>query len=77
MPEYYFRVPSGKYCNGAGDATELPDSAAARSEALKIWSDLTREIASELEARSEWRMQVADASGTVLMEIRTVLAVAP
>jgi hypothetical protein len=60
MPEYYFRVPQGKYSNGLGEVAELPDSSAACSHALTIWSDLARGIATELQSEPEWRMEVAD-----------------
>lgn len=76
MPTFHFRVPRGRYCNGFGEPTELPDSEAARREALKIWRDLVPGIAAELEQTSKWQMEVADASGKVLFEIRTVVDVA-
>jgi Domain of unknown function (DUF6894) len=76
MPKYYFRVPRGKYSDFQGEATELPDGDAARKEALKIWGDLARGIASQLETEAEWRLDVADGSGKILMEIRTVVDVA-
>jgi hypothetical protein len=76
MPTFHFRVPRGRYSNGFGEATELPDSDAARREALKIWRDLVPGIAEDLEQASKWQMEVADASGKVLIEIRTVIDIA-
>ncbi len=76
MPKFHFRVPRGRYSNGHGEATELPDSDAARREALKIWRDLIPGIAADLEHASKWQLEVADASGNVLIEIRTVVDVA-
>ena len=77
MPQYFFRVPKGRYSNGRGEATDLPDSAAARQEALKIWRDLVPGIAADLVNDPKWKMEVADHSGKVLMEIRTIIDVAP
>jgi hypothetical protein len=76
MPNYYFRVPAGRYCNGYGEATELPDCDAARQEALKIWRDLVPGIAAELASQAKWKMQVADERGNILIEIRTEVEVA-
>ena len=77
MPQYYFRIPRGRYFNGAGEATELPDRFAARLEALKIWRDLMPGIAADQKSDPTWRMEVADPSGKVLMKIRTVVDIAP
>jgi len=76
MPKFRFRVPRGRYSNGQGEVTELPDTDAARREALKIWRDLIPGIAADLEQTPKWQMEVADASGKVLLEICTVVEVA-
>jgi hypothetical protein len=76
MPKYYFRVRRGKYSDVRGEATELADGNAARKEALKIWSDLARGLVAELESEPEWRMEVADGSGNILIAIRTLVEVA-
>jgi hypothetical protein len=76
MPEYYFRVPLGRYSNSQGEMAELPDSSAACSLALSIWSDLARGIATELKSEPEWRMEVADGSGKVLIKLRALVEIA-
>jgi hypothetical protein len=73
MSKYYFHLPQGRYAGARSEATELPDSDAARKEALKIWSDLARDIATDLETEPMWRMEVADGSGKILIEVRTVV----
>jgi hypothetical protein len=76
MPEYSFRVPRGKYSNGQGEVAALPDSSAACNHALTIWSDLAHEIANELKSEPEWRMEVADGSGNVLIKLRALIEIA-
>jgi hypothetical protein len=76
MTEYYFRVPRGKYSNGQGEVAELPDRSAACNHALAIWSGLAREIAAELKSEPEWRMEVADRSGKVLIKLSALIEIA-
>jgi hypothetical protein len=73
MSKYYFRVPHGRYAGGQSEATEFADNDAARAEALKVWGDLARDIATDLASEPEWRMEVADGSGKVVIRIRTVV----
>jgi hypothetical protein len=73
MSEYYFRVPHGRYAGVQSEATELADNDAARKEALNIWGDLARDIVTDLVSEPEWRMEVADGSGKVVIRIRTVV----
>jgi hypothetical protein len=76
MPEYFFRVPRGKYSNGRGEVAELQDSRSACNHALTIWSDLARGIATELESEPEWQMEVVDRSGKVLIKLRASVEIA-
>ena len=76
MPTYHFRIPRGRYAIVKGEAIELADSGAARNEALKIWRELVRGVAADLETDNKWLLQVVDESGKVMMEIRTVVELA-
>jgi hypothetical protein len=75
MSKYYFRVPHGRYAGVQSEATELADNDAARAEALKIWGDLAHDIATDLVSEPEWRMEVADGSGKVVIRIRTLVEI--
>lgn len=76
MPRYFLDISQGKFLN-TPSVFELPNDAAALREALKIWGDLARDIAHELEAHHDWRMSVEDESGNVIFIIRTEVEAIP
>jgi hypothetical protein len=55
---------------------DLLDANEARKQALMIWRDLARDVATELESQAEWRIIVEDGSGRPVIEIRTVVEIA-
>ena len=73
MPRYYLHLWDGDLFEEDHEGTELPDVAAASSEALRFAS----EIMSELQNPERARIEVASEDGSVLCSIAiTMTAVA-
>lgn len=69
MRRYYFHV----YHNDDGsidtEGVELRSDAAAWSEATSSCGQMIRDLDGSLRVDSSWRMDVADASGTILFRL--------
>lgn len=72
LPRYFPDVSQGKFLN-TPNVFEFP----ALKEALKIWGDLARDIARELESHHDRRMSVEDETGNVIFIIRTQVETIP
>jgi hypothetical protein len=63
MPHYTFRIRQGFH---SGDLPlDLPDDEAAWDEAAGACSDMIRDTIARLRDGPEWRLEVADESGTI------------
>lgn len=65
MTRYYFNVDA-ELPDGTG--VDLPDSEAARSEAIRAAGEMLRDIDGAF--TGEWRMTVSDEQGQVVLELR-------
>jgi uncharacterized protein DUF6894 len=64
MPTYTIHIHQGSRTNS--HPVSLPDVDAARREAIAMFADLARDIASNLLSRPDWRIEVIEpAGGTV------------
>jgi hypothetical protein len=76
LSRYFLDISQGKFLN-TPSVFEFPNDAAALREALKIWGDLARDIACELESHHDWRMSVEDEAGNIIFIIRTQVETIP
>jgi hypothetical protein len=63
MAHYTFRFRQGSRSSDVD--VDLPDDDAAWDEAAAVCSDMIRDIIQRLGDSPEWRLEVADKSGTV------------
>ena len=63
MTRYTFRIRQGSHSSEV--PVDLPDDAAAWDEAAMTCSDMIRDTVARLGDSPEWRLEVADKSGTV------------
>ena len=63
MAPYTFRIRQGSHSSDV--EVDLPDDRAAWSEAAGACSDMIRDTIGRLSDCSEWRLEVADQSGTI------------
>jgi hypothetical protein len=63
MTQYTFRIRQGSYSSDL--PVDLPDDDAAWHEAAAVGGDLIRDACSRLKDGPEWRLEVADESGTI------------
>jgi hypothetical protein len=63
MPKYIFRISQGSYANEL--SVEATDDDAAWDEATAVCSEMMGETFKELRRSPEWRLDVADDTGTV------------
>ena len=63
MAHYTFRFRQGSRSSDVD--VDLPDDGVAREEAAAVCSDMIRDIIKRLGDSPEWRLEVADKSGTV------------
>jgi hypothetical protein len=68
MPSYSVKIYHGEYSSTG--TVDLPDDDAARQEASAVCADLVRDIIPSLTAGREYRLEVADQTGTVLRVVR-------
>jgi hypothetical protein len=68
MPSYSVRIHHGDYSSTG--TVDLPDDDAARQEASAVCADLIRGVIPSLTAGREYRLEVADQTGTVLRVLR-------
>ena len=69
MPLYFFNVYDG-YSKPDTDGTDLPDIYTAQSEAIRLSGEILREEGGKFWNNTEWRLEVTNASGTVLFILR-------
>ena len=72
MQRYYLHLWDGELFEKDQEGTELPDVAAARSEALRFAS----EIMSELQNPERTRIEIASEDGSVLCSIAITMTAA-
>jgi hypothetical protein len=63
MARYTFRIRHGSYSSDL--PVDLPDDDAAWHEAAAVGVDLIPDAISRLRESTEWRLEVADESGTI------------
>ena len=63
MTRYTFRIRQGSY--SSAPHVDLPDDNAAWDEAAMASSDMIRDTVARLKDSPEWRLEVADQSGTI------------
>ncbi|WP_445488105.1 DUF6894 family protein [Rhodopseudomonas sp. RCAM05734] len=72
MVDFYFEIVS----DGSDPVSRRPgqfaDAAAARAEAAAVFADFSRDIAAQLVASSEWRLDVLDKSRKLIYRIKVV-----
>ena len=69
MPRYFFNVYDG-HVSADQDGTELPDFYAAQSEAIRMSGEILRDMGARFWDGTEWRLEVADERGQVLLVLR-------
>lgn len=69
MPRYFFNVYDG-YSKLDTEGTDLLDIYTAQSEAIRLSGEILREEGGKFWNETEWRLEVADASGTILFTLR-------
>ncbi len=71
MPRYYFHIHDGSDFPDT-EGTELADLTAARDEAVRISGAVIRELGPSFweHAMGEWRLEVVDESGRVILRLR-------
>jgi len=68
MAHYVFRIRQGSYSSDL--PIDLPDDGAAWNEAAMACCDMIRDIMVRLGDSREWRLEVADESGTIRYHFR-------
>ena len=63
MTHYTFRIRQGSHASDV--PVDLPDDGAAWDEAAMACSDMIRDTIARLRDGPEWRLEVADESGTI------------
>jgi hypothetical protein len=70
MPRYFFDVIQNGHAGLADeDGIELPDDDAAWAEATGSCGQMIRDLDGALPTNSEWRMDVANADGSVVFRL--------
>ena len=69
MPRYFFNLRDGAY-HPDHDGTELPDLASARAVAVRFSGEILREMSASFWEASEWRLEVCDEEGSVVVVLR-------
>jgi hypothetical protein len=69
VARYYFHLVSPHEVILDDEGVEVTDLAEARAEALKTIDELRRESPSAAEGWEGWRLDVADAAGSVVFSI--------
>ena len=70
MPDFYFKIGSGVISAAPAGPFELPDEAAARTEAAAVFADFARDIVADLAARPAWDVEVHNNAGRPVFRIR-------
>ena len=72
MPLYRFDIFHGEKASSRTQAFDFADDRAAWKEATGFCSDLSRDIFSDLNANSEWRLEVTGEDGKALFRFRVL-----
>ena len=76
MPIYHFNVQDGVEClDRVG--SDLPDLAAARTEAVRRITDILNRGAPDFWSGTPWNMNVSDAKGLTLFTIMLLVTTSP
>ena len=73
MPSYHFNVFDG-YSSSDTEGTELPDWPTARHEAVRLAGLILAEEGGKLLTCQEWRLEVTDATGLILLRLDVSMA---
>jgi hypothetical protein len=69
MPRYSFSVSQGGQSQHS-DTADCPDDDAAKREASGTFADMARDISKRLQLHSDWQIDVADAAGESIFQIK-------
>ncbi len=69
MPRYFFHVNDGSSARDE-DGTELPDIYAAQHLAIRTSGEMLRDMGARFWDGTEWKLEVADEQGQVLITLR-------
>jgi hypothetical protein len=72
MPRYVFKT---RHCERPEPSitTDCPDNDAAQREAVGMFVDTARDVASQLQTNPKWQIEVADEAGKIIFRL-SVLA---
>ena len=76
MPIYHFNVHDGVDCLDQM-GSDLPDLAAARTEAVRRITDILNQDAADFWGGTPWSMKVSDAKGLTLFTIMLLVTTSP
>jgi hypothetical protein len=69
MPRYFFHVQDSSLSLDE-DGTEFPDIYTAQAEAIRTSGEILRDMGAKFWDGTEWRLEVADERGQVLLILR-------
>ena len=69
MPRCFFNIADGDTTHTDLDGVELPNMEAARRHAIEAARDLIYSLVTPSRDWGKWRVEIADASGQMLMTI--------
>jgi hypothetical protein len=69
MPRYFFHVTDG-YSPRDTEGIELPDIYTAQHQAIRTSGELLRDMGGEFWNSSEWKLEVTDEQGQILLTLR-------
>lgn len=69
MPRYFFHVTDG-YSERDTEGTELPDIYTAQNQAIRTSGELLRDMGGEFWNGTEWKLEVTDEHGRILLTLR-------
>jgi len=72
MPQYYFRISHGKFAGISASCFDLADRDNAWAEMTKVCGDLVGSLCQNLKPKSDWQMDLLDASHKPVFRIRLV-----
>lgn len=69
MPDFRFQISNHETSPISSGRVDLPDEAAARSEAAAMLADFARNIASDLPRSPKWQLDVLDEGQKTIFRI--------
>lgn len=76
MSLYFFNVFDG-HSSADTEGTDLPNRQSARREAIRLTGDILRDEAPRLIADEDWRLEVTDTAGRLVLALDLFLTEAP